>query len=86
VQGGMAVAHRPMAVAVSGGLSPFAVRRFRIASVSGRASAMSSPPSITGMDEFANPIAQARLRSDQTSCRKDKQPSRLQAARNQASW
>jgi hypothetical protein len=36
-------------------------------------------------DEVARPSA-PRSRSDQTSCRKDQQPSRLQTAKNQASW
>ena len=55
----------------------FAARRLRMASVARPRQRHVELALDHGMDELANPIAQATLRSDQTSCRKDKQPSRL---------
>ena len=78
-----------MAAAVTGGtdrLLRFAVRRFRMASVARPRQRNVQLTLNHGMDEFANPIAQLVFDRDRTSCRKDKQPSRLQAARNQALW
>src|SRR4029079_11478655 len=40
----------------------------------------------TWRGEIREPDRAGQLRSDRTNCRKDGQPSRVQAAKNQASW